>query len=137
MGLTVVGIFKTASEAQQALDQLVTAGFLQNNLELSDQSGTPISADLLVPDPSANASGLPPEKLVDDAEIADGERNMHQSAQFADQDSVVAVHAQTDDEAKQAVQILKNNGAVDVNERVGTYNLVSKQPGGTTSEGLI
>lgn len=128
MGLTVVGVFNTTSDAKKALDQLVAAGFSQNKLELLSQSGTPLSADELIPDPSTNQSGLPTVKLLDNSEIDNSKQNAHPSTQL-NQGSVVAVQAPTDEEARQAVQILNDNGAIEVNKRVGTYDLGSGSMG--------
>ncbi|MFD2934342.1 hypothetical protein [Spirosoma flavum] len=36
---------------------------------------------------------------------------------------MVTVHALTDDETRQATDMLTAQGAVDVNERIGTYHL--------------
>ena len=82
MGLTVVGIVNTTSEAEHALDQLIAAGFLQNNFELVPQSSSPIRKDKLVPDPLTNESGLPTEKLLNKTAIVDIDHNTHTSPQL-------------------------------------------------------
>ena len=138
MGLTVIGVFTTTSAAEQAVDQLIRVGMTRNTIELSHQLGASLTDDELVPDPSTNESGLPDEALIDETETGGGSlRSFLRSlfgddpdkadtlAQTAATGSVVTVHASTDSDAKQAAKILTDNGAVDVNERIGTYNLAS------------
>ena len=137
MGLTVIGVFTTTSAAEQAVDQLIRVGTPRNTIELSHQLGTSLTDDELVPNPSTNGSGLPSEALLDESEtggdslqtflrsvFGDDPGKIDTFTQTAATGSVVIIQAQTDSEAKRAAKILTDNGAVDVNERIGTYNLV-------------
>lgn len=138
MGLTVIGVFKTTLAAEQAVEQVVCVGMPRNAIELSHQLGSPVNDDQLVPDPVTNKSGLPQEALLDETETGGGSLRSFLRSLFGDDPdkadtltriattgSVVTIHAPTDSDAKQAAKILTDNGAVDVNERIGTYNLAS------------
>ncbi|WP_460972325.1 hypothetical protein [Spirosoma migulaei] len=138
MGLTVIGIFKTTSAAEQAVEQLIRFGMPRNTIELSHQLGTTLMDDELVPDPSTNESGLPDEALLDETATGGGSLRSFLSSLFGDDPdqtdtlaqvaatgSVVTVHAPTDSDARQAANILTDNGALNVTERIGTYNLAS------------
>ena len=146
MGLTVIGVFTTTSAAEQAVDQLIRVGMPRNTIELSHQSGAFLADDELVPVPSTNESGLPDEALLDGSETGGGSFRTFLRSLFNDDPdkadtvtqtvatgSVVIIQAQTDSEAKQAAKILTDTGAVDVNERIGTYTLAGP-PLGTTGK---
>ena len=149
MGLTVIGVFTNSSAAMQAVEQLIHLGILPNNIEHVFQAGTPIREDVLITDQPTTKNSLPPEPLVDETELVGGHisgifRSLTSSgddadplSQISDDGSIVTVHAHTDEEAKQAAHILTHNGAVDVNERVGTYNLASMPPDATTPNALL
>lgn len=144
MGLTVIGVFTNSSAAMQAIEQLIHQGVLPTNIEQTFQSGMPIREDVLVTDQPTTENSFPPEPLVDKTELVggsvsglfrpptDNDEAPDPLSQIADDGSVVTVHAHTDDEAKRAVYILTHNGAVAVNERVGTYNLASMPPDAAT-----
>lgn len=136
MGQTIIGVFKTTLAAEQAADQLIRVGVPRNTITLSHQSGSPVSDDALVPEPATNKNGLPPEALLDDTGMGSSGLRTFLSSLFGDDPnkadaltriaatgSVITVHAPTDPDAKQAIDILTDNGAVDVNARIGTYNL--------------
>ncbi len=140
MGLTVIGVFTNSSAAAHAIDELIHQGVLPTNIEQVFQSGTPIGEDALVMDQPTTDNSLPPEPLVEETELVGGpvadlfrplagrDDATDPLSQIADDSSVVTVHTHTDQEAKQAVHILTHNGAVAVNERVGTYNLATATP---------
>jgi len=150
--MTVVGVFDNASEAQQAVEALVSDGFSRSNIDLSAaqtgsqsyntggyNSGT--GSSTMVPDRHQNTSGTAAEEVVDDTKdvgdsIGDffsslfgGGDDVDKYKRVASERSVVTVHAQSDDEAERAADILDDNGAVDVDERAATY-------GSTTGSGL-
>ena len=146
MGLTVIGVFTTTAAAEQAVDQLIRVGMPRNTIELSHQSGASLTDDELVPDLATNESDLPDEALLDESETGGGSLRTFLRSLFDDDPdkadaftqtaatgSVVIIQAPTDSEAKQAAKILTNTGAVDVNERIGTYTLASS-PLGTTGK---
>jgi len=111
MALTVIGIFDDASEAQQAVDQLVSAGISRNNIDLSARTGEYTDAD--------NDSGVGGffSSLFGSNDDADTKRY----SQVASRGSVITVHAGTEAEAERAADVLDDAGAVDVNERAAQY----------------
>lgn len=138
MALTVIGVFDNASEAQQAVEQLVSAGFSRSNVDLSAQSGssyanTATGGDVF-PDRHQNTSGTRTEEFVDDTKdvgsgiggffsslFGDDDDERSKYTQVANGGSLVTVHAQTEDEAERAADILDDAGAVDVNEKAAQY----------------
>lgn len=140
---TVIGIFDDASEAQQAVDQLVSAGFSRSNIDLSAQTGTYPDAGTsgaVIPDRHQNTSGTRTEEIVDDTKdvgsgigsffsslFGDDDDNRNKYSRVADQGSVVTVHTQTEDEAERAADILDEAGAIDVNEKATQYGYGSTE----------
>ena len=136
MALTVVGVFDNASEAQEAVEALVSDGFSRSSIDMSaTQSGTYSDDNTIstggsaVPDRNRNTSGTMAEEVVDDTkDVGSGIGNFFSSlfgggddadrySRVGDRSSIVTVHAQSEDEAERAADILDDNGAVDVNER--------------------
>lgn len=153
MAHTVIGVFDNATEAQQAVDELVSEGFSRSNIDLSAQTGSN-SSDVnstmnttndgsIVPDRHKNTSGTYTEEVVDDTkDVGSSIGNFFSSlfggddadryARVADSGTIVTVHAQSDDEAERAADILDDNGAVDVDERAAQYGYGSTTTGTTT-----
>lgn len=140
MAQTVVGIFDNASEAQQAVEHLISNGFSRSNVDISASTGRNVSgSDELIPDRHTNTSGTRTEEVVDDTkDVGDSIGNFFGSLFGTDQDddtrkystvgsngTIVTVHAQSDDEAQRAASILDDNGAVDVDERAAQYGYTS------------
>ncbi|OGX91876.1 YsnF/AvaK domain-containing protein [Hymenobacter coccineus] len=154
MAQTVVGLFNSASEAQQAVQQLTSAGFVRDNVDVAAQQQGNTGAMGGSPgrnnDPSdfQNSSGTAVEGAVDaTARVAgkteDGIGNFFSNLFGGDDNddaraytnvarggsSVVTVHAATADEAERARDILDNAGAIDVNEQATTqgYGMTGAQ----------
>lgn len=149
--MTVVGVFDNASEAQQAVEALVSDGFSRSNIDLSAaqtgsqsyntgdyNSGSGSStSDSLVPDRHQNTSGTYAEEAVDKTKdvgssfgdffnsLFGGGDDADKFNRVASDRSIVTVHAQSDDEAERAADILDDNGAVDVDERAAAYGSTS------------
>ncbi|MDB5243841.1 MAG: hypothetical protein JWP57_4467 [Spirosoma sp.] len=156
--MTVVGVFDNASEAQQAVEALVSDGFSRSNIDLStaqtgsqsyntgDYNSGSGSSSAVIPDRHQNTSGTAAEEVVDDTKdvgssIGDffsslfgGGDDADKYNRVASDRSVVTVHAQSDDEAERAADILDDNGAVDVDERAASYG--SYGSGSTTGSGV-
>jgi len=143
MAQTVIGIFDNASEAQQAVDQLISSGFSRSNIDLSaGMSSNATSSDELIPDRHVNSSGTRTEELVDDTkDVGSGIGSFFSSLFGSDDDedtkkystvgsrgSIVTVHTDSDEQAEQAADILDEAGAVDVNERAAEYGYGSTAP---------
>ena len=156
MALTVVGVFDNASEAQQAVEALVSDGFSRSSIDLSatqagsstSTTGSTDSGDL-VPDRHRNTSGTYAEEAVDDTkDVGSSIGNFFSSLFGGDDDdanrysrvgersSIVTVHAQSEDEAERAADILDDNGAVDVNERDAQYSSNAQYGSTTMGTGL-
>ena len=154
MALTVVGVFDNASEAQQAVEALVSDGFSRSSIDLSaTQSGSSTGSTSTtgsttggdyIPDRHTNTSGTYAEEAVDDTKdvgssignffsslFGGDDDNTSRYTRVAERSSIVTVHAQSEDEAERAADILDDNGAVDVNERDAQYT--SNQYGSTTT----
>lgn len=138
---TVVGMFDTAAEAQQAVAQLISSGFTQSQIDLSTaKPGTTGASDGLIPDYHTNTSGTRTEELVDDTkDVSSGignffsnlfgnEEDTQKYTRVADQHSVVTVHAETEEKAERAAAILDEAGAVDVDERAAGYDSLTTAP---------
>lgn len=153
MALTVVGVFDDATEAQNAVEELVNDGFSRSNIDLSAQTGsytdssTTTDSDL-IPDRNRNTSGTFTEEVADDARDAgsgignffkslfgDDDDDTRRYSTVAERGTVVTVHVQTNDEAERAADILDDNGAVDVNERAAQYGYGSTTTGTDTTLG--
>ena len=141
MAQTVIGIFDNASEAQKAVDQLISSGFSRSNIDLSSHTGgATTDSNAIVPDRHVNTSGTRTEEVVDDTKDVGDSIGHFFSSLFGGSDdndtarkystvgnrgSIVTVHAQTEDEAERAADILDDNGAVDVDDRATKYGYTS------------
>lgn len=118
MAQTVVGMFDNSSEAQQAIQALVSAGISRDRIDLS-------SSNLGSSDSSSHTSSNDHENGItrffknlfgDDDDDADKYSHVASKTQ-----SIVTVHSQSNDEAETAADILDDNGAVDVDEKATQY----------------
>ena len=119
MAQTVIGMFDNATEAQQAVQELLDKGFTQSNIDISNQNtaGTASSTtDTSREDDNDGIGGFFKSLFSDDDDYAD--RYSHVARRSG---SIVTVHVQSSDEAERAADILDDNGAVDVNERASQY----------------
>ncbi len=155
MAQTVVGLFNSASEAQQAVQQLVSAGFMRDNVDMAAQQqgqqspmgdGSGRNND---PSDFQNASGTATEGAVDATARAAGKTEDSIGNFFSnlfggnDNDdaraytdvarsgsSVVTVHAATAEEATRARDLLDQYGAIDVHEQAAQgYGMTGAQRG--------
>ena len=156
MAHTVIGVFDNVADAQKAVDELVSEGFSRSNIDLSAQtansgnyssdvnSTTNTSGDgSIIPDRHKNTSGTYAEEVVDDTKdvgssignffssLFGGGDDADRYSRVADNGTIVTVHAQSDDEAERAADILDDNGAVDVDERAAQYGYGSTTTGTT------
>jgi uncharacterized protein (TIGR02271 family) len=156
MAQTVVGLFNSASEAQQAVQQLMSAGFVQSNVDVAAQdaqnaqrlSGGTTSGRNNDPSDYTNSSGTAVEGAADATartagRAEDGISNFFSNLFGGDDSadtraytsatrsgrSVVTVHAASADEAERARDILDNYGAIDVHEGYaqGQYGMTGAQ----------
>lgn len=131
---TVVGIFNTAAEAQQAVQQLDAAGFELDFVDVSRASSGTSGADS---SNYTNTSGTATEAVGDAAgRTKDSVGGFFSSLFGGDNDeadtyaevtrsghSVVTVHVDTAEQAHQAADILDNAGALDVDSKAAEYGV--------------
>ncbi|HEX8330309.1 MAG TPA: YsnF/AvaK domain-containing protein [Hymenobacter sp.] len=124
MAQTVIGLFNSASEAQQAVQKLMSAGFIQSNVDVAAQdaqraqhlvaneSSSTGSSHTTDTDPGANDSiGNFFSNLFGGNDNDDA--RAYTTATRGGR-SVVTVHAATAEEAERARDLLDDNGAIDV-----------------------
>jgi len=116
MRQTVVGIFDSESEAQNAVLKLESDGFMRENIDLSGR----MSGD-------SNRENARDEDFGDkignffNSLFGSDNNDARNYSEVARRGTVVTVHTDSEDEAERAVDILDLYGAVDVNDRVGSY----------------
>jgi uncharacterized protein (TIGR02271 family) len=154
MDQTVVGMFDTAAQAQQAAQKLAAAGFGMETVDVSNakQSSPSDTSDY------QNTSGTAVEGVADAAgrtaqKAEEGIGGFFSSLFGSDDDtndtaqryqhvaqstgSIVTVHCQSAENAHKAAQILDDAGAVDVDERAAATgyqaNSYTNAPAATTA----
>ncbi|MCR5888799.1 YsnF/AvaK domain-containing protein [Hymenobacter sp. J193] len=143
MSQTVVGIFDSADQAQQAARQLAAAGFTQESVDVASSGASQSGSNY------RNTSGTAVEGATDAAgRTGDSIGNFFNNLFGGDDDaqryshvarnssSVVTVHCQSDEHARQAAEILDQAGTVDVDERASQtgYTMSNSLQGGNTSQ---
>jgi stress response protein YsnF len=152
MAQTVIGFFDESSEAQQAVEQLQSAGISRDRIDVSRGSGGTATGT------SGSMGGINPvsgserdensvSRTSDDRTVDREGRNTNAFTDFfnnlfgggnddnddADRysrvaegsNSIVTVHAQSREEAERAAEILDSCGAIDVDERSAQYGSMS------------
>ena len=113
---TVIGIFDSLSEAQTAIQQLVSSGIAQQNIDISEQDAAATSAT------AASGSERHHDGIGGFFHSLFGGNDEHRTyAHVARRSTVVTVHAGSQAEAQQTADLLDRYGAVDVNERAAQY----------------
>jgi len=126
---TVVGLFNNRSDAQTAVQELVQAGFIQENIDLSNRSVADTDtnySDSNYSDTTSANEGIGDKisnffsSLFDDETTASNYTNAAYDA-----DAILTVQADSEQRAREASDILDRNGAMDVDEngsqQGGTY----------------
>jgi len=135
MKQTVVGLFNKSSEAQQAVQQLVSNGFSNSDVDLSigstagDTTTGNKNFDLDNKDnDNEHESGV--SRFFKNLFGSDDDSNATRYSQSAMRgNSIVTVHAQSQDEAERAADILDNNGAISVDEDADGYDTYNTNTG--------
>lgn len=151
MANTVVGFFDSASEAQKAVEQLVAKGFNRSDIDLSSGGNTGGSnystSDSSYTGSSATTTGNTHQDGDHDSGNAvsrffknlfggdDDEANRYATVGQRSE-AIVTVHANSDDEAERAADLLDDYGAVNVDERASQYGYSSKPMSDTTSASM-
>jgi uncharacterized protein (TIGR02271 family) len=138
MAQTVVGFFDDATQAQRAVEQLVSNGFDRSQIDVSSGGSGNSSSTVSTSGSSDYGHDNDRESGItrffknlfgDDDDEAD-----RYSRVGARSNSIVTVHAQSSDEAERAADLLDDYGAVNVNERAAEYDRTGTSTGvGTTA----
>jgi hypothetical protein len=122
MSHTVIGVFSYTSEAQQAKEYLEANGFSSSDIDISTQDGTDTTAH--------EDTGDRVGSFFSNLFGSDDDDTRTKYTEAGRRGTVVTVHAKSETEARQALTILDNYGAVDVNEWSG------QESGNTTMQAL-
>lgn len=124
MSQTVIGIFDNATQAQNAVQQLLNNGFSHDYIDVSSRGTTDTGT---VSDSTYSGSSQHSDSDFGDkvsrffSNLFDADDDRNNYAEVGRRGSVVTVHAQTAQEAERAADLLDQYGAVDVNERAQQY----------------
>lgn len=159
MAQTVIGFFDTTSDAQKAIDKLVSSGFSRDNIDLSsardgvsDTTGSTVGttgtttsySDTTTTRDDEHQGGIGKffSSLFgsddDDTTTTNGKATTY--GQVASQsDAIVTVHVSSDDDAEKAADILDEAGAFDIDERAAEYGFVDQGAGAynTTTDAAL
>lgn len=119
---TVVGLFENRTQAQQAMQELIQQGFIQENIDLSNRSYSD-STDVSANTSSTNTgigdsiSNFFNSLFGDDQTTATTYTNAAQDA-----DAILTVQADSEERAGKAAEIFDNYGAIDVDGRYSQSN---------------
>ncbi len=134
MSQTVIGIFKSSSEAQNAVQQLLSNGFTEDNVEIS--SGNSSTSTGLSSTTGLSGTGDSTEsgigKFFKNLFGTDNDES-DRYTRVAERGSVVTVYAKTAAEAETVATLLDQYGAVDVDDQDKQYNATSAANFDTTS----
>lgn len=124
MANTVIGIFDSSSEAQQAVEQLISNGFTRSDIDMSSRS------DDFNQTSTSTTSSYSDRRNDDDfgdkvsnffSSLFDGDDDARNYSSVGTKGCVVTVHTQSMQEAERAADLLDRYGAVDVNEKSSQY----------------
>ena len=119
---TVIGLFNNRSDAQTAMQELVQAGFIQENIDLSNRSPAGTDTDYSATNTTSDNQGIGDKisnffsSLFDDDTTASNYTNAAYDA-----DAILTVQADSAERAEEARDILDRNGALDVDENNTAY----------------
>lgn len=112
MSQTVIGIFEHANQAQEAKAYLIANGFASENIDINTIAGSNYG-DNKVHDED---TGLGDRISHFFRSLFDDEDDAHSHSEASRRGTTVTVHTTSENESTQAVQVLDNFGAVDVND---------------------
>ncbi len=166
MAQTVIGFFDDASEAQRAVEKLQSSGISRDRVDVSrgsagaggSSAGSSRTGSTDVNPVSGSARDENSvSRTSDDRTVDEGGRNTNVFTDFfnnlfggsnnddaerysrvaSSSNTIVTVHAQTEDEAERAADILDDCGAIDVDERSAQFGYESRGAGlGAATRGV-
>jgi uncharacterized protein (TIGR02271 family) len=134
MNQTVIGLFNKSTDAQQAMQRLLSNGFTTDNVDISVSTMSNTSANRDYDDDDEHESGVARffrNLFGDDDDDADKYSRAARSGK-----TVVTVHALSSDQAEKAADILDDCGAIDVDEDANEtdYSTTGAAPVGVFNE---
>jgi len=129
MAQTVVGFFDDADDARRAVEELQEHGISQNNIDFS--TGGSSTSNTSTTSDADNTSGRNNDgengitRFFNSLFGADSDDARKYSRVGSRSNYIVTVHADSDDEAEDAADILDDCGAIDVDERASGYGETS------------
>ncbi len=117
MSHTVIGIFDSKAEAQAASQELAQKGFGRDSIDVSNRNMSEATTTGSTTDAGDSISNFFSSLFGDDQTSA---RNYTEVA--SDADAILTVHADSQERAKLAAEILDRNGAIDVDGRFSQTN---------------
>jgi hypothetical protein len=124
MAHTVIGLFDSAEEAQNAVRELLNQGFSTDHIDLSVHlavgnwgSSTGIRPNEVTGESIGNFFG----SLFGDSDQASTYSDVARRS-----GSIVTVHAPTEEQAHLAAQVLDDTGALDIDERAAEYGFLQR-----------
>jgi uncharacterized protein (TIGR02271 family) len=138
MAQTVIGFFDNASEAQQAVEQLVSNGFSRASIDIAAGSGSMGSSGMdsgssnfgtssgtssygTTTGSSSHDEGFGDKVSRFFGNLFDSDDDRNRYSTVASRSTTVTVHATSAAEAERAADLLDRYGAVDVDERASQY----------------
>jgi len=127
MAQTVIGFFDNASEAQQAVEQLVSNGFSRASIDIAASGGSSASSGTTSGTSSYGTSASSHDEGFGDkvsrffGNLFDSDDDRDRYSTVASRSTTVTVHATSVAEAERAADLLDRYGAVDVDERASQY----------------
>lgn len=133
MEQTVIGIFEKTTQAEDAKAYLIANGFDSDHIEIHSIAGSnygtlPIAEDESIGDRISRFF----------SNLFDNEEDARAHAEAAGRATTLVVHTVDEDQTRQAIQVLDNFGAVDVDNFLpGTPHLDANTFGSTSAEDQI
>lgn len=112
MSQTVVGIFSTAAEANNAVSQLMNYGFNEEDVDVKSGSATGDYSATSASSTDGNEGSV--SRFFKNLFSSDDESDRYTNA--AQKGTVVTVHAQSTEQAEQAATLLDQYGAADIDD---------------------
>jgi stress response protein YsnF len=118
---TVIGIFDSSRQVQQAVQQLYDSGFSDKDVDVSVHSASEYETDEYQSREENKEDGIGERIARFFRSLFDSEEDSRKYATVARRGTVVTVQARSQEEAQRASEILDAFGAIDVDERVREY----------------
>jgi stress response protein YsnF len=118
---TVIGIFDSSRQVQEAVQQLYDSGFSDKDVDVSVHSASEYETDEYRNRDENKEDGIGERIARFFRSLFDSEEDSRKYATVARRGTVVTVQARSQEEAHRASEIMDAFGAIDVDERVREY----------------